>query len=310
MTTFPIADTHADEAWSTFLAIEDVAGRSVDDTVMEPVRNAVAAILGVETIRKAPTGDSAEDDPRVAACVDFAEQFVVDVSGITDDRRRAMTSAMGPDAFTFVQALFVTDVFTRGRIAIGQLFPDSAVRAPSWIGAPEIAPADDIGGLWTLLERFMQQVALLDALDPLTTELIRLRGARVHNCRLCRSRRSVKAMDSAGIDRAGIFDEIDDDEHAHFDVRHVVALRLTDALVTQPGLIDAGLSAEVHLEFSDAEIVEIVFDVIRNAANKIAVAFGADAPIVEDGIEFYDIDPHGDVVADVDLMVVRAAMAG
>jgi len=75
-------------------------------------------------------------------------------------------------------------------------------------------------------------------------------------------------------------------------------------------LIDEALSADVHRLFSDAETVEILFDVIRNAANKIAVAFGADAPIVVDGVEFYDIDAHGDVVANVDVMVVRNAMAG
>jgi len=307
---FTTADSRAGEAWTTFLAIEEVAGRSVDDTVMEPVRNAVAAIFGVVSIRRAATEDSAVEDPRVAACVDFAEQFVVDVSGMTDDQRGAMTSAMGADAFLFVQTLFVTDVFTRGRIAIARLFADSAVHALSGVGSTKIAPGDDAVDLWALLERFMQQVALLDALDPLTTELIRLRGARIHNCRLCQSRRSVKAMDSAGVERAGIFDAIDDYELADLDVRHIVALRLTDALVTQPGLIDEALSADVHRLFSDAETVEILFDVIRNAANKIAVAFGADAPIVVDGVEFYDIDAHGDVVANVDVMVVRNAMAG
>ena len=35
----------------------------------------------------------------------------------------------------------------------------------------------------------------------------------------------------------------------------------------------------------------------------------ANAPVVADGVEFYDIDAHGDVVADVDVAVVRAATA-
>jgi hypothetical protein len=141
---FTTVDSRAGEAWTTFLAIEEVAGRSVDDSAVE--------------------------DPRVAACVDFAEQFVVDVSGMTDDQRAAMTSAMGADAFLFVQTLFVTDVFTRGRIAIARLFADSAVHALSGVGSTKIAPGDDGVDLWALLERFMQQVALLDALDPLTTD--------------------------------------------------------------------------------------------------------------------------------------------
>ena len=34
----------------------------------------------------------------------------------------------------------------------------------------------------------------------------------------------------------------------------------------------------------------------RNALNKIAVALGADAAHVEDGIEIYDIDAAGELV--------------
>ena len=48
--------------------------------------------------------------------------------------------------------------------------------------------------------------------------------------------------------------------------------------------------------FTAAEIVEVVLDVARNAANKIAVAFAADAPTVTEGVELYDIDERGDVI--------------
>jgi len=158
--------------------------------------------------------------------------------------------------------------------------------------------------LWGLLERFMQQVALLGALDPLTSELVRLRGARVHNCRLCQSRRSVKAIDSAG--GAAVLDTLDDQL---LDDRQRAAVRLADALVTQPRTIDDALVAEARAHFSDKELTEMILDVARNAANKIAVAFGADAPVVTDGVEFYDIDANGDVVADVEMGLVRAATA-
>ena len=50
-----------------------------------------------------------------------------------------------------------------------------------------------------------------------------------------------------------------------------------------------------------------MLDVVRNAANKIAVALGGDAPEVTEGIQYYDLDARGDVVADVDREVVRAA---
>jgi hypothetical protein len=283
----------APEVFALFDAIEWCAQGSLDLTVQGPVRHAIASILGVG--EEPPSSTSA--DPRVGPCVAFTEQFVVDVAGMTDDHRAAMSSVMGAEAFTFVQVVFVCDVFSRARIALGRLFETPYLMSAS--------PAGVDGDLWTLLERFMQRVALLSELDPLTTELVRLRGARVHRCRLCQSRLSVRALDAAG--SAEVFDELDDYEHADFSARHRVALRLTDALVTQPSSIDPVLAASVHEHFSAAEVVEIVLDVVRNAANKIAVAFGADAPAVTEGVEFYDIDATGDVVANVDIDTVRAA---
>ena len=41
----------------------------------------------------------------------------------------------------------------------------------------------------------------------------------------------------------------------------------------------------------------------------LAVAFGADAPVVSEGVEFYDIDANGDVFANVNIDAVRAATA-
>jgi hypothetical protein len=65
----------------------------------------------------------------------------------------------------------------------------------------------------------------------------------------------------------------------------------------------------VRAEFSTAEASEIIFDVVRNATNKIAVAFSADAPVVSNGTEFFDTDEAGDVVADVDPDIVRQSTA-
>ena len=52
--------------------------------------------------------------------------------------------------------------------------------------------------------------------------------------------------------------------------------------------------AREHL--SPAELVELVLDIMRNAANKIAVAFGADNAHVTEGVEYYDTDANGDLV--------------
>ena len=42
--------------------------------------------------------------------------------------------------------------------------------------------------------------------------------------------------------------------------------------------------------------MELVLDVTRNALNKIAVALGADAAHVDEGIEIYDITADGGLV--------------
>ncbi|MCU1365661.1 MAG: carboxymuconolactone decarboxylase family protein [Ilumatobacteraceae bacterium] len=288
----------APDIFSLFDAIEWRAQRSLDLGILSPMRHAIAAIIGgdSETFGDGPAATSA--DPRVAPCVAFAEQFVIDVAGTTAEQRNAMFGAMGADAFTFTQVLFVSDVFARARIALGRLFDTPYLMSE---GEPQEAE------LWPMLERFMRQVALLKALDPLTTELVRLRGARVHNCRLCQSRLSVRALDAAG--GTEVFDELDDYEHASFSERQLVALRLTDALVTQPSAIDTAMAGAVRAQLSDAEVVEIVLDVVRNAANKIAVALGGDAPVVTEGVEYYDVDAAGDVVANVDRDAVRAATA-
>lgn len=291
----------APEVLSTFFTIEAVAARSIPDTIRVPVEAAIGAILGVPARDDSAPGAPAPD-ARAAACVEFTEQFVLDVAGISAQQREAMQAAMGNDTFTFVQFLYVADVFTRTRIAIELLLGDPLA---AFDAAGDPAPAG-VSELWPLLERFMQQVALLSALDPFTSELVRLRGAQVHNCRLCQSRRSVKAIDAAG--GAAVFDHVAADNPDLRD-RDRVAVALTDALVTQPRSIDASLIADVHANFDLAEIVEIVFDVTRNAANKIAVALGGDAPVVSDGVEFYDIDATGEVVADIDIEVVRGATA-
>lgn len=291
---------HAPAAFAVFDRIEALAATTVEPALLVPVRAAVAAQLDNRAeLDRVPTPGEGEapPDPRAAVCVLFAEQFVVDVSWITDAQRAQLIETLGQQAYPFVQALYVVDVFQRARIALGRLY--GATYGP---GLPP-----DTGQLWEALEEFMRVVALASALDPLTTELVRLRGARAHQCRVCQSRLSVRALDAAG--SSAPFDTLDDYEHSDLEERSKVALRLTDALLTQPSLIDDALVASVNQHFEPAAATEIILDVTRNGANKIAVALAADAAQVTDGIEFYDIDATGDVVADVDREVVRAATA-
>ncbi|MBM3674262.1 MAG: carboxymuconolactone decarboxylase family protein [Actinobacteria bacterium] len=214
----------------------------------------------------------------------FLEQMVLDVSSITDAERVAAVDALGADAFSVVQWCWSVDVCTRLFYAWRQLF--EAVPRPETL--------DPAPSLWEALESFFAAVARCDELDPVTTELVRLRGARAHDCRLCRSIRSLRAAEG-GVTEA-TYDAVDHYERSALAERHKVALRLVDAIVWQPVAYPSGLAEQVRSQFTPGEAVELVLDVARNGANKIAVALGADAPHVEDGIEYYAIAADGTVV--------------
>src|SRR4051794_22332785 len=210
----------------------------------------------------------------------YAEQFVVDV---TQADAAPLAAELGDLVGPFVSALWVLDLGGRTDTAISRLF---GVDIPARSG--EVVEYD------VAFDDFLTSVARLSALDPLTTELVRLRGARFHNCRVCQSLRTASALRAGGDET--MYAKIDLYEASDLAEPHKVALRLTDAIVTQPRLIDESLAASAHEHFSDAQLVELALDVMRNAANKVAVALGGDAARIDEGWELYDVLPTGEVV--------------
>jgi len=230
------------------------------------------------------------------ATLELAEQFVIDVRGITDEQRSRCLGDLGDLAFGVVQSVYVMDHGLRVRAALRQLYGvHDGAAAPLKVPVAGGAAGPD---LWTSLDEWMRAVARLHALDPLTTELVRLRGARAHRCRLCCSLRNVRAVRD-GADES-LFDRVDDYEHSSLSDRHKVALRLTDAMLWSPTAYPSGLVEQVHAHLAPEESLEVVLDVARNAANKIAVTFGADAANVAEGVEYYDIDESGELVYGLD----------
>ncbi|MGZ6976173.1 MAG: carboxymuconolactone decarboxylase family protein [Acidimicrobiia bacterium] len=260
---------------------------------LRQVQVLVVALLGADVTRCGMTADEVaqiagwrdSDDLEAGerAVLEFSEQFVLDVSACTDEQRSAAIAALGADAFPYVQVLYATDFGTRMGAAWRELFDST----------PEIK-ADSATELWPALESFMSAVARLDVLDPLTTEIVRLRGARAHNCRLCKSLRNVRAANE-GADEA-VYDQIEHYQASALSLRHQTALRLVDTMIWEPCSYPSDLPAAVHAAFTDAEAVELVLDIARNAANKIAVAFGADESHITEGVEFYDIDERGELI--------------
>ncbi len=180
------------------------------------------------------------------------------------------------------QVVWLSDVMPRLREALDALFGDSR-----WGGQPP----REVPDTWPIIEGFMQAVARLDALDAVLTELVRLRGARQHDCRVCRSRRSVAAIEQ-GADEE-LFAAVDTHPTSDLPARSRAALALVDAMIWTPGAIPAEVVAAAHAHLSPPQAVEVVLDVIRNAANKIAVALGADAPEVTDGVQLFTTGPDG-----------------
>ena len=143
-------------------------------------------------------------------------------------------------------------------------------------------------------DELIKTIARMGDVDPVTTELVRLRGARQHNCRICQSTRSVQAI-TAGADES-MFTKVDWYETTDLSERHKVALRLTDTVITQPTEITPELVLQVRKYFEPGEVVEIVFDILRNSAQKVAVALAADDAHVTEGVEYYDLAEDGEVL--------------
>jgi hypothetical protein len=256
-----------DQAPVVFSAWDELIGSVASTTPTEMMELARA-------IARASLDPAAPAVPRSDAMA-FAEQMVVDVASMTTDVRAAGLAELGAHAPAFVLAVWTEDMMIRADAGWREMFGED------WRPIPTSAGTDP----WVAHERFLLEVAKLTALDPVTSELVRLRGARAHNCRLCQSRRSVSA-----IDLAGGSDLFDDRDPSGVSDAQALALQVVDAFVWQPIRWPPGLGEQVVDALGPAAATELTLDIVRNAANKIAVAFDVDAPQVETGVEYYDID--------------------
>jgi alkylhydroperoxidase family enzyme len=231
-------------------------------------------------------GRSFDPDDRQLAALRFAEQFAIDVSAMDDDVRSALQEHLGDTAFDYAQSVYVLDVVGRTRALLDALFGTS----------PAPGPADAVDAypsVWAGVEQLLATVPGLTTLDPVTTDLVRLRLARHHDCRLCRSLRSRSAL-AEGADEA-LFHATQEDRPEGLDGATLAALDLVDAFAWTPGRVEPAVLHRVRHHFSPPQQVELVLDATRNAANKLAVAFGADAPHVDSGVEIFDVAHDGTV---------------
>jgi len=242
------------------------------------VRQTCASVLGFPPLPF--SGEPASE----SAVIEFAEQFSVDVSGISDPQRERLLSTLGSDAFEVVVLTYIADFVPRVLAGLEALGISAPIGEPIWDRTTD--PADAV------FNDFLPAVARGAALDPVTSEIVRLRGAGQHHCRLCNSLREATALEAGGSE--DIYGDVGSYEASNrLSDAHKAALRYVDALIWSPADIAPSIGAGVRAFFSEAQAVEITFDVMRNASNKIAVAMAADAPRVEQGTERYRIMADG-----------------
>jgi alkylhydroperoxidase family enzyme len=255
------------------------------------VRSVCARTLSLPALPAEVAVDGPESEAE-AVVADFAEQFSVDVSMITGEQRSRLWKCLGDSTFGVVVAMYIADFVPRVRAGLEALGVGSEYLG--WVGGSfEWDHASDPSDV--VFNDFLPAVARMRALDPVTSELVRLRGAAQHNCRLCKSLRESTALDAGGSE--SLYGDIEHfQDSTLLDGRAKAALRYADGLIWTPAHLVVDDAAEVRSGFSEDEAVELTFDVMRNASNKVAVSLGADAPRVEHGTERYLLDVDGQTV--------------
>ena len=268
MRTLPELDplrVHAPESHAAFVAAAAHATAVLPAALAADVSLRIAAALGLPA-----------DVPGAGAgYAPLVEQFVVYSPGIDEQQREAATAAL-PDEVgldTFLYAVYVSDQIARQRLALGRFFAPLAEAPAEPAAAP--AAADLPGAVGEVHAAAMR----LDRLDPVTTELVRLRAGDYHHCRICAALRLVDAAE-AGADEA-FLDQRRNFESSSLSAAHKAALRLADAYMANPAGIGEALVEDVRLHFEAAQIVELLLDVSAFNLQKVYVTLGIDAAPTE-----------------------------
>jgi alkylhydroperoxidase family enzyme len=144
-----------------FGALAAVVGRAWDATdpvLLELCRLRMATMLGASAELERRSGRARAaglDETKIAelpawptsaryaaderACLAFAEQFVIDANGVTDEQVAELTRHLGPEGtYAFVQALSAIETFQRACLTLGiATMPDV-----DQLGAPEPEPSE------------------------------------------------------------------------------------------------------------------------------------------------------------------------
>ena len=166
------AREHAPGALAALESAYDAAAVAIDPRLADCLRLRVAESLGLEPVGSAPPASERE-----RACFEFADQFVIYVPGVTEGQREAVGVELGRDLrLELARMIYVFDMTDRLILSLGRLFEPRAAEDEAL--AP-VAPKP----LGDAVDDLHASAMLLHALDPVTTELVRLHCARYHDCK-------------------------------------------------------------------------------------------------------------------------------
>ena len=218
----------------------------------------------------------------------FTDQFVLDVTGLRG-QPPVFPDIQAGEWKVLVTALYIEECTARlGTMSRALLDKDGASLA-------ERTGTEDLRAVW---HAYQNCVMTGQALDPLVTESVRLRCARTHDCQICQTLRLADAR-TAGVDVA-FTDQIDLYERSELPEPVKVALRITDAFITRPDLLDPSIVDQANATFREDQIVELLLDITKWSTQKINVATGTDGidelVVNEEGVAFLAFADDGSVL--------------
>lgn len=170
---FQQARAHAGAALAALESAYDAARQAIDRELADTLRRRVAEQLGAVQV----AASSPPPTERERACFDFADQFVVYVPGITEAQRDAVAAQLGQEqVLELARTLYVFDMTDRLRLALGRLFEPAG-------GSGDDPTPSEPQPLGAAVDGLHAAAMQLHALDPVTTELVRLHCARYHDCK-------------------------------------------------------------------------------------------------------------------------------
>jgi alkylhydroperoxidase family enzyme len=278
----------APDAAAWLRASWDAAQVAAEPPLVDLVRARVAAGHGLAPEDTGPPAGGA--DTLTQAVGTLTDAFVRHVATRRPDAVAVLRAELGGRGTrALLGVMYVFDQAARLTLGHARLFtPGEFGGVPPLVAVPTSRP---------LVEANLQlhHAALrLTELDPVTTELVRLRAGVYHDCRTCLSMRLVAddhlVVGDALFARLGGYGD-----DPVFTPAQRAALRYADAHMTGPRAITPELRAELRGHFSAAQLVELSLDLVAWNNQKTLVALDLDAPVSRDSLTGMMVNADGTV---------------